>query len=304
MAFLGFDHGTSAIRFALIQDREIGTLLFEIPRETAGAMEKPDLQAMIEKNLGTRLAEIEMACVTYSMGDGISEIMPIENVQNRGVVSVLGAGEKTGAGTKVFDIIKESGCPAVVLPGLHQKSPTDLRMAFFSHQASPEKIGIAYHAYRSGYKNFILSDIGSNTVTMAVTVPKILGAIDACIFAPGTRHGPIDVAAIRKIDDGKTSANDAFSTAGAGNKTDVIALFAAMEISALDVLMKEYNVSDYDILISGTGAENKEIFKSVTNLLRRPAESLGKWAAAIGCAEIAEDISKGQRSIFGINVRI
>ncbi|MDV0447650.1 hypothetical protein MsAg5_15600 [Methanosarcinaceae archaeon Ag5] len=304
MAFLGFDHGTSAVRFALIQDQGIGTLLFEIPRETAGAMEKSDLQLLIEQNLGACLSEIDLACVTYSMGDGISEIVSIQDAPNRGVVSIAGAGEKTGAGTKVFDIIRESGCKAVVLPGLHQKSPTDSRMAFFSHQASPEKIGIAYHAYKSGYKNFILSDIGSNTVTMAVAYPKILGAIDACIFAPGTRHGPLDVAAIRKIDAKEMSANEAFSTAGAKDRTDVIALFAAMEISALDVLMKDYDAAEYDILISGTGAEKREIFKSVTELLHRPAESLGKWAAAIGCAEIAKDIAEGERSIFGINVRI
>ncbi|WP_338097331.1 methanogenesis marker 12 protein [Methanolapillus ohkumae] len=299
---MGFDHGTSAIRFALICAN--GTLLFEIPRPSAGAMEKSRLLKVIEENLGIPLSDVEMACVTYSMGDGISDILPIHQVTNRGVLNTSGVGETTGAGTKVFDILLEAGCPAVVLPGLHQKSPADRRMSFFSHQAGPEKIGTAYHACKAGYRNFILSDIGSNTVTMAVVAPKILGAIDACIFAPGTRHGPLDVAALRKIDRGEISANQAFSMAGAGSRLDVISLFAAMEISALDVLMKDYKISNYDILISGTGAENEEIFKSVSTLIQKPAEPLGKWAAAIGCAQIAQDIAGGQRTIFEMNVKV
>ncbi len=41
-----------------------------------------------------------------------------------------------------------------------------------------------------------------------------MGAIDACIFAPGTTHGAIDVDAIRRIDSGEITANKAFMQAG------------------------------------------------------------------------------------------
>jgi len=49
---------------------------------------------------------------------------------------------------------------------------------------------------------------------MGVRDVKMLGAIDACIFAPGVHHGPLDLQAIRDVDAGLVTANDAFSTAG------------------------------------------------------------------------------------------
>lgn len=301
MIYLGVDHGTSAVRFAVLSG-DI-TRFFEIPREAAGQMTPEELRENIENNLGMPLSEIDLACLTYSMGDGISEISDIRFVQNRGVAGTEGVGKKTDAGTKVFDLFAQNICPAVVLPGLHQNNPvTDSRTAHFSHQASPEKIGIAYHAQSLGYRRFILSDIGSNTVTLAVSDDKILGAIDACVFAPGTRHGPLDVRAIRGVDAGILTANDAFSTAGVGDDKNKLAFFAAMEISALDVLMRDYQSEDYDILIAGSGGEDKDVLREIGRLLGRPVSSLGKWSAAIGCAEIARAVASGNGRIFGIPV--
>ena len=303
MVYLGIDHGTNAIRFAVLS--EAGVLLHEISRANAGNMTLPDLQKYIETNIGFSLSEITLACLTYSMGDNFSEICNIRSVSNRGVLSTSGIGEKTGAGTKIFDIFAASDCPAILLPGLHKENSADKRLSFFSHQASPEKIGTAYHAYKAGYRRFILSDIGSNTVTLAVSQGRLLGAIDACIFAPGTEHGPLDVQALRNIDAGHTTANAAFSTGGVGNDLNRLSFFAAMEISALDVLMKEYgssDSSDYDVVISGSGGDNKIVVGEISRLLQRPVSSLGKWAAAIGCAEIAEDVSSGETSILGISV--
>ncbi len=46
----------------------------------------------------------------------------------------------------------------------------------------------------------VVSDVSSNTVTLLVTSGKLVGAFDACIFAPGLLHGAHDVDAIRRID--------------------------------------------------------------------------------------------------------
>ncbi|MDL2261744.1 methanogenesis marker 12 protein [Methanimicrococcus sp. OttesenSCG-928-J09] len=319
MIFLGMDHGTSAIRFAVLSDGSDELVrFFEIPRQAAGSLSPEALQKLIEDNLGMPLSDIDLACLTYSMGDGISQIEDIRFVQNRGVSTTSGVGQITNAGTKVFDIFAKNICPAVLLPGLHQNNPvTDSRMQHFSHQASPEKISTAFHAFSLGYNRLILSDIGSNTVTLAVSDGKILGALDAPIFAPGRSHGPFDVNAIRDIDAGKITANEAFSNAGVGDDKMKLAFFAAMEISALDVLMKEYgdssgcssccdsdsNSDDYTILVAGSGGEDKEVRREISRLLQKPVESLGKWSAALGCAEIAKSIVRKEAdSVFGIPV--
>ena len=301
MIFLGVEHGTNAIRFAAMSDDLIR--LFEIQRTVAGSMTLEEIQKYIEDHLGMPLSDIDLACLTYSMGDGISEICDLHNVSNRGILNTSGVGEKTNAGTKVFDLFAKNLCPAVLLPGLHQNNPvTDARMQYFSHQASPEKIGVAFHAQMLGHRRFIISDVGSNTVTMAVSNNKILGAIDAAVFAPGIRHGPLDVDLIRRVDSGMMTANDAFSTAGVGGDKKALAFFAAMEISALNVLMNDYDSSDYDVLIAGSGSTDKEVLREISRLLQRPVASIGKSAAAIGCAEIARAVVFGEKEIFGIPV--
>jgi len=300
MRFLGLDHGTNAVRFAISESGHVR--FFEIPRAAAGEMSPEALQKYIEENLGFPLSDIYLSCLTYSMGDAVSEITDLLFVENRGVLSTSGVGEKTNAGTKIYDIFKENNYPAILLPGLHKNSPTDERMKVFSHQASPEKIAAAYYAHSLGHKSFILSDIGANTVTVAVAGGKIAGALDAVIFAPGMRHGPLDVEAIRAVDAGVMSANDAFSNAGVGNSSEMLAFFAAMEIAAMDVLMREHNAADYDILLAGSGGEDKEIRAEIYRLLNRPPETLGKWAAAIGCVKIAAAIADGEKEILGIAV--
>jgi hypothetical protein len=61
---------------------------------------------------------------------------------------------------------------AVALPGLHRGSPTDPRFRAYSHQASPEKIGIAYEVSQALGGDFVVSDVSSNTVTILVTGGK------------------------------------------------------------------------------------------------------------------------------------
>jgi putative methanogenesis marker protein 12 len=289
--FIGIDHGTTAIRFSS-EDRH-----FRIPRREAVDFAISDLERLCSPG------EIEGIALTYSMGDNFSGITPVGLLENRGLVSREGAGEHIGGGTRVFDAIRESGLPAVAVPGLHRGSPTDPRFRAYSHQASPEKVGIAYEVSQALGGDFVVSDVSSNTVTILVTGGRIRGALDACIFAPGTTHGAIDVDAIRRIDRGETTANRAFMEAGVdftmpeGERRRTIALFAAMEIAALRVLSPEARVA-----LAGSCAP--AIAGEVGALLGEDPAVYDEWCASRGLARIARDVFSGKREILGIGVRM
>lgn len=322
MAFIGIDHGTTAIRFALKEENKV--LTFELERAAAAAMSEDEILASIEDEFGIKLKEIDLVALTYSMGDGFSVIKDVKKLEGRGLKSTEGAGKKTGGGTRVFDAISYSSIPAIAIPGLHTESKVDSRMKVFSHLTSPEKLGIAYHIRCLGYKDFVVSDISSNTVTLAIAEGKVIGAIDACIFAPGIHHGPLDLQAIREVDSGLRTANQAFIEAGVLKKTpykdreellnaakmgespallalDTIALFAAMEIASMQLLLKDYGTTG-EIFLAGSIAEVEYIQKKISEHLGQECMCLGKWHAAIGCAEIARDVFAGKKEILGIDV--
>jgi putative methanogenesis marker protein 12 len=322
--FIGIDHGTTAMRFAALFPQSGNILKLEIPRTDAANMSESRLVSTIGSTFGIRVADISLMAVTYSMGDGIRDIEDIRNVKNRGVKSIEGAGKKTGGGGRVFDSIRSSGIPAVVIPGIHEGSGTDPRLNIFSHSTSPEKVGIAYHAYSLGLTDFVLSDISSNTVTLGVAGGKLIGAIDACIFAPGLQHGPLDVQALRDVDAGKMSANEAFVHSGVLKHTpfsdrhqliraaedkdprailalDSIALFAAMEIAGMQLLLKDHG-SKGEIIVEGSVGEIPYVVQRIEKHLDVRVRVLDRWSAALGCAEIARDIHAGSRDILGLNV--
>jgi putative methanogenesis marker protein 12 len=287
-------------------------------------MSEDIILASIEDKFGIQRKEIDLVALTYSMGDGFSSIKDVRKLEGRGLKSIEGAGKKTGGGTRVFDAIRYSSISAIAIPGLHTESKVDPRMKVFSHLTSPEKLGIAYHIRCLGYKDFVVSDISSNTVTLAVAEGKVIGAIDACIFAPGIHHGPLDLQAIRDVDSGLQTANQAFIEAGVLKKTsykdreellnaakkgenpallalDTIALFAAMEIASMQLLLKDYGTTG-EIFLAGSIAEVEYIQKKINAHLGQECICLGKWHAAIGCAEIARDVAAGKKEILGVDV--
>ena len=136
---------------------------------------------------------VDLVALSYSMGDGLTRIVRLEDAPNRGLVQQDGAGLHVGGGTRVFEAIQASGWPAILLPGIHRGSDIDPRLKVFSHGMSPEKVGLAYGVFRGKSQSFIVCDASSNTVTFAVLQGKIIGAIDAPIFAPGLMQGPLDV---------------------------------------------------------------------------------------------------------------
>ncbi len=322
MAFIGIDHGTTAMRFALIKEQK--TLTFELGRAEAAAMSENEILTLLEEKFGVQREAINLVALTYSMGDGFSTIKDVRNLEGRGLKSIEGAGKKTGGGTRVFDAIRNSGIPAIAIPGLHIESKVDPRMKVFSHLTSPEKLGIAYHILCLGYKNFVVSDISSNTVTLAIANEKVIGAIDACIFAPGVHHGPLDLQAIRDVDNRHCTANQAFMEAGTLKMTsykdreellsaagkgespallalDTIALFSAMEITSMQLLLKDYETNG-EVFLAGSVGEFEYVQKKIDAHLGQECQCLGRWHAAIGCAEIARDVFAGKKEILGVDV--
>jgi len=289
--FIGIDHGTSALRFSAGKGRR-----FKVPREDAVSFCMEDLSRLAPPD------EIEGIALTYSMGDNFSAITPLHLLVNRGLVSREGAGKHTGGGTRVFDQVLQSGIPAVAIPGLHRGSPTDPRFFVYSHQASPEKVGIAFNVVQDLGADVVVSDVSSNTVTILVKGGRLVGALDACIFAPGTEQGALDVDAIRRVDRGETTANEAFLHAGVSHtlppadRVPALALFSAMECAALLVLAPGARVA-----LAGTMAP--VIAAEVRSLLGREVSVYDEWCAADGLALIAEKVFSGARDILGLGVR-
>jgi putative methanogenesis marker protein 12 len=287
--FIGIDHGTTAMRFAG-EDRE-----FKMSREEAKEFRISDLSRLCPPD------EIEGIAICYSMGDNIALITDIRKVKDRGIVSRDGAGKHIGGGTRVYDEVAASGIPAVVMPGLHRGSPTDPRFKAYSHQTSPEKIGIAYEVCTALGDDIVVADVSSNTVSLLVSGGKLVGAFDACIFAPGTLHGALDVDAIRKVDAGEWTANEAFQHAGVdfslpeSERMRAVAMFAAMECAALRLLNREAKVA-----LAGSLAP--VIAPEVRTLLGCNVAVYDEWCASRGLAKIARDIFSGRHDILGLAV--
>ena len=308
--FIGVDHGTTAIRFATSEGR-----CWDLARQEASHLSAEEIVLLIAQNLGLDI--VNLVALSYSMGDGLTRIVRLQDAPNRGLVRMDGAGQHVGGGTRVFEAIKASGWPTILLPGIHRKSDIDARLKVFSHGMSPEKVGLAYGVFKNKSQSFIVCDASSNTVTFALLQEKIIGAIDAPIFAPGLMQGPLDVQAIRDVDSGKMTANQAFNCGGILSKMgrssleqclpeeknlaiETLSLFAAMEINALLVLCRDRGEPNPDLFLAGSPAA--KLSGRVSELLGREVQPLDSCAAAQGCAWIAEDVFNGSKSILGLEV--
>jgi len=328
LAFVGMDHGTTGISFTILS-KEIEH--FKLGREE---LSKGKVSAIEELSKRIDLAEIELMAITYAMGDAITTIKPLEKVENRGIISIGGAGKVTGGGTAVYSEIERSGIPTVLIPGLHRNLPClDERFkAAYSHHGSAEKVSISYNAHlETGWENMIVSDISSNTVTILIQDSIIKGAMDACIGAMGVIHGPLDLEMIRAIDDGYKTANECFSHAGAVK----IAGIDTKVSRAKDELLKRYLEGDHKarlaldtmamtitmeiwgligiadkvdgiVLTGSVGAMEEPI--NFYDILKRqldcPVEvrRLPAISGSLGSAQIARDIYNGKKEILGIEV--
>ena len=327
------DHGTTGISFAIMNDTEVLDV-FKISREDSKAGK---VSAIEELSKRVDLDDIELMIITYAMGDGISTILPMERVENRGILSIGGAGKVTGGGTSVYSEIENSNLPVLMIPGIHKDCEwlDPLFRAAYSHHASPEKVSISYNAYlETGWENMIVADLSSNSVDLLIENGCIKGAVDACCGAMGIVHGPLDLEMIRDIDEGRRTANECFSHAGAikiagvDNKVafmkqdlldlyekgdekavlaiDTMIMTVAMEIAGLIAVSHEE--IEGIVLTGSMGSMKKPVdFEAGLNRYLKnkyPIRIISSESGAIGAAQIAKDISEGKREIMGIKVEL
>ncbi len=328
------DHGTTGISFCIMSyDGDIIDI-FKIDREDSKSGRVSAIEELAKR---IDLKTVKLMAITYAMGDGFNRILPIDKVKDRGILSIGGAGKVTGGGTSVFSELENSGIPTVMIPGLHKNSDSldELFNAAYSHQASPEKVSISYNALKeTGWKNYIVADISSNSVDILVEDGKIRGAIDACLGAMGVVHGPIDLEMIRDIDEGKRTANECFSHAGAvkiagidgkvanmkdqllenyrnGDEKaklaiDTLIMTVAMEIAGLDIVCEK---EIEGIVLTGSIGSATEPFNFEDEINayfknRYELKVISKESGAIGAAQIAMDVYNGEKEILGIEVNI
>ena len=334
MVFIGMDHGTTGISFCIMSDNGSVLDVFKIGREES---KNGSVSATAEIKKRVNLSDVKLMAITYAMGDAFNQILPLEKVPNRGILSINGAGKVTGGGTAVFSELEALNIPSIMIPGLHKNSNSldELFKVAYSHQASPEKVSISYNALKeTRWSNFIVADISSNSVNILVEDKRIKGAMDACIGAMGVVHGPIDLEMIRDIDDGKITANQAFSNAGAvkiagiSDKVanmknqllnnfknedynaklaiDTLIMTVAMEIAGLEIVCN--HPIDGIVLTGSIGSATepfdfkKEINKYFKN--KFPLKVISHESGAIGAAQIAMDVYDGEKEILGIEVNI
>ncbi len=334
MVFIGMDHGTTGISFCLMSNDGEIIDIFKIDREDS---KSGKVSAIDELSKRVDLSSVKLMAITYAMGDGFNKILPIDKVENRGILSINGAGKVTGGGTSVFSELENSNIPIIMIPGLHKDSTSlnELFNAAYSHQASPEKVSISYNAFKeTGWQNFIVADISSNSVDILIEDSKIKGAMDACIGAMGIVHGPIDLEMIRDIDEGRKTANECFSHAGAikiagidgkvanmkdqllknyedGDEKaklaiDTLIMTVAMEIAGLDVVC-ENDIEGIVLTGSiGCATEPFNFEEEINKYFRNKYELkvISKESGAIGAAQIAKAIYGGEDNILGIEAEL
>ncbi|WP_296881578.1 methanogenesis marker 12 protein [uncultured Methanobrevibacter sp.] len=334
MVFIGMDHGTTGISFCIMSDEGDVVDVFKIGREES---KNGLVSATDELAKRVDFDSVKLMAITYAMGDGINKILPTDKVKDRGILSINGAGKVTGGGTSVFSELQELNLNSIMIPGLHKDSTSlnELFRAAYSHQASPEKVSISYNAIlETGWSNFIVADISSNSVDILIEDGKIKGAMDACVGAMGVVHGPIDLEMIRDIDENGASANECFSHAGAikiagidgkvanmkdqllknyqaGDEKaklaiDTLIMTVAMEIAGLDLVCE--NDIEGIVLTGSIGSATEpfnfenEINKYFKN--KYDLKVISKDSGAIGAAQIAMDVYNGKKEILGIEVEI
>jgi hypothetical protein len=116
-------------------------------------------------------------------------------------------------------------------------------------------------------------------------------------------HGALDVDAIRKVDAGEWTANEAFQHAGVNfslpehERMRAVAMFAAMECAALRLLNKNARIA-----LAGSLAP--VIASDVKSLLGCDIAVYDEWCAGRGLAKIAREVFSGRREILGLAVNL
>lgn len=304
MTYLGVEHGTRAVRFAALEP----VRTWEIPRERAARLAPRPLRRALEEGLGLSLDAVRLAAVAYGMGDSFSSIRPLGSLRGRGILGP--AGPRTGGGARVFDLLLDSGLPAVAVPGLHRGTLREPAFRFYSHGAAADKVGSARAVAEVAGRDFLLADVGGAAAFVAVSRGRVAGALDATLLAPGMLLGPLDLEALRS----RRSPMASFSRGGAVPRFGLrgpaeflrgrsararearraVALHTALGLGALGSLFGG------PLYVAGEAGE--AVRPQVERWLGRPVRSAGPLAPARGLALLARDVARGRREVLGVPV--
>ncbi len=327
--FVGIDHGTSGYRVALLEGDE-PEVVAEVGRRRVA---REGFLNSLPDDVENALRDAECVCCNYGMGDALRAFTPVQDAEDVGVgyglAATGGAGVELGSG-KVYvrdlhSLATEHEVPVYLAPGIHRDTPgLDPCFRVFSHVGSGEKFGTVRTALEvTGVEDLVVCDASSNVVSLVVKDGEILGGIDACLGAPGVLHGPLDLEAIRAVDSGEKTANEAFSTGGlvkvaecvdpdpekavssflercGREEREILAKLVAWEVCGLA------DVFDVDVLaVGGSLARDEAFLEELSGVLGNRfnvVEVLPHEPAAKGLALIARDIAEGARSVLGVPV--
>src|SRR6056297_4364651 len=104
MVYVGVDHSTTGVKVGLVEGGDHREA-FTLDRAELG---DGSVSLLDELSARVGLDEIELATVTYSWGNAISAITPIEDTPNRGTKDAIGATYELGGGTVAYDELADS----------------------------------------------------------------------------------------------------------------------------------------------------------------------------------------------------
>lgn len=318
--YVGIDHSTTGIKISCRDGgRTVST--FCIDRR-----DLEECQSVVEQiDSRVPVSDIRLATVTYSYGNGISRIRDIEDVSNRGVKDLLGLGYETGAGAAVFDQLRDSEIPTVVLPGVH--SGLETLHPFFRHYSTlsgADKVAAVRYAlerFRSEHGSsgsFIWACASSSCMSGLVCDGRLRGFFHWV----GPVHGWPDPQAIRR---GRAEDfEDVFMRCGllARNDDDVTDVHSMsderlLEFVSLATVQNVYSLYPFAREIGGDEPEAVVLSGRLTrreqpvDVGRRVYEACldvapvlfsGPYAAAQGAALVGRDVDDGSDHVLGIPV--
>lgn len=322
MAYVGVDHSTTGVKVGIVAGGD--------PREafTLDRAELGDGSVSLLDELSSRVAldDVDLAAVTYSWGDAVSAVTPVEDAPNRGVEDHIGAGYELGGGTVAYDELADSDVPAVVIPGVHRDLPN--LHPYFSHYsalAGGDKVADVRYAQevmaRGGDPDeFIWACASSSCMAGLVTDGQLRGFFHWM----GMMHGWPDPEALREAAAGVESVDDLLMRCGvlhrSGAEFDDIretpdrdllemAYWATVHnVYSLVPFARELGGGDPDgVVLAGRLMHVEEPF-DVRSGVEDHCESIAptylapEYSAAYGAAHVARDAATGADDVLGIPV--
>lgn len=318
--YVGIDHSTTGIKVACMNPERTVTA-FRIDRREIE--ECRTILEILDDRIG--LSNVSLATVTYSYGNGVSDISDIETVSNRGIKDNLGVGYETGAGTLVFDQIQESSIPAVVLPGVHDGLET--LHPYFKHYSTlggADKVA----AMRYALERFETAHDSSGTFIWACASSSCMaglvsgGRLKGFFHWLGLMHGWPDPATIREGID--SDFEKVFMESGilGKNGRDLTDVHTISDEQLLEYVYWATVQNIYSLypFASELGADGLDAIVLSGRLMRReqpvdiarrvyeqcldtaPVQFMEPYTAAKGAAYVARDVDNGADHVLGIPV--